>query len=54
MRIILTITLSYRSVMIITVTQYLNYYYYYLIPLTGIYPKFMVLQIYLEVGCLEN
>lgn len=54
MRIILTITLSYRIVMIIKVTQYLNYYYYYLIPLTEIYPKSMVLQIYLEVGCLEN
>lgn len=54
MRIILKITLSYRIVMRIKVIQYLNYYYYYLIPLTGIYPKFMVLQIYLEVGCLEN
>ena len=53
MRIILTITLSYRIVMIIKVTQYLNYYYY-LIRLTEIYPKSMVLQIYLEVGCLEN
>ena len=49
MRIILTITLSYRIVMRIKVIQYLNYYYYYLLLLTGIYPKFMVLQIYLEV-----